>query len=96
MSSQASSPTSPTLIMEEISTRIILDIVKNFDIEKLIDYLGRKDLKLKEFHFKILHKEEIASSDFLKLTKENFRSIDFTLGLTTRLTEFIEGLSQKL
>ena len=53
-------------------------------------------MKLKESHFKILCKEEIASSDFLKLTKEDFRSIGFALGPTTRLTEFIEGLSQKL
>ena len=45
---------------------------------------------------KILRKEKIAGSDFLKLTKEDFRSISFALGLTTRLTEFIEGLSQKL
>ncbi|RGB23237.1 hypothetical protein C1646_774807 [Rhizophagus diaphanus] len=40
--------------------------------------------------------EKIAGSDFLKLTKEDFRSISFALGPTTRLTEFIEGLSQKL
>ncbi|RGB27208.1 hypothetical protein C1646_769426 [Rhizophagus diaphanus] len=40
--------------------------------------------------------EEIASSYFLKLTKEDFHSISFTLNLITRLTEFIEGLSQKL
>ncbi|RIA89698.1 hypothetical protein C1645_824463 [Glomus cerebriforme] len=96
MSSQAFLPALPTLITEEISTRKMLDVVKDFNTEELIEYLGRKDLKLKETHFKILQKEEIASFDFLKLTKENFRSIGFTLGLTTRLTEFIEGLSQKL
>ena len=74
----------------------MLDVVKDFNTEELIDYLGRKDLKLKESHFKTLWKEEIASSDFLKLTKEDFCSIGFALSLTTRLTEFIEGLSQKL
>jgi hypothetical protein len=93
MSSQASSPAS---ITEEISTRTMADVVKDFNTEELIEYLGRKDLKLKESHFKILRKEEIAGSDFLKLTKEDFRSVGFALGPTTRLTEFIEGLSQKL
>ena len=69
------------------------DVVKDFNTEELIEYLGRKDLKLKESHFKIL---EIAGSDFLKLTKEDFRDIGFALGPATVLVEFIEGLSQKL
>ncbi|PKK61372.1 hypothetical protein RhiirC2_870595 [Rhizophagus irregularis] len=55
------------------------DVVKDFNTEELIDYLGRKDLKLKETHFKILRKEEITGLAFLKLTKEDFRSIGFAL-----------------
>ncbi len=96
MSSQASSPTSPASITEELSSRTMSDVVKDFNTEELIDYLERKDLKLKETHFKILHKEEIASSDFLELTEEKFCSIGFVLGSATRLTKFIESLSQKL
>src|SRR6266496_4711379 len=96
MSSQASSPALPASIMEEISTRTMSDVVKDFNTEELIDYLGRKNLKLDKDDIKILRKEKIASPDFLKLTKEDFRSISFALGLTTRLTEFIEGFSQKL
>ena len=74
-------------------TRTMSDVVKDFNTEELIDYLGRKNLKLDKDDIKILRKEKIASSDFLKLTKENFCSIGFALGLTTRLTEFIKGLS---
>jgi hypothetical protein len=96
MSSQASSPASPASITEEISTRTMSDVVKDFNTEELIEYLGRKDLKLKESHFKTLRNEEIAGSDFLELTEEKFRSIGFALGPATRLTKFIEGLSQKL
>ena len=96
MSLQASSPASPASITEEILTRTMSDVVRDFNIEELIEYLGRKDLKLKESDFKILHKEEIASSDFLELTEEKFYSIGFTLGPATRLTKFIEDLSQKL
>jgi hypothetical protein len=96
MSSQASSPASPASITEEISTRTMSDVVKDFNTEELIDYLGRKDLKLKESHFKILRKEEITGLAFLKLTKEDFRSIGFALGPATVLAEFIEGLGQKI
>ena len=56
---------------------MISDIVKDFNTEKLIEYLGRKDLKFKESHFKILCKKEIAGSDFLELTEEKFCSIGF-------------------
>ncbi|PKY32028.1 hypothetical protein RhiirB3_449938 [Rhizophagus irregularis] len=90
MSSQASTPSSPSSITEEISTRTMSDVVKDFNTEELIDYLGRKDLKLKETHFKILRKEEITGLAFLKLTKEDFRSIGFALGPATVLAEIIE------
>src|SRR6266511_223339 len=90
MSSQASLPASPASITEEISTRTMSDVVKDFNTEELIEYLGRKNLKLDKDDIKILCKEKIAGSDFLKLTKEDFRSIGFALGLTTRLTEFIK------
>ena len=96
MSSQASSPASPVSITEEISTRTMLDVVKDFNTEELIEYLGRKDLKLKESHFRTLRKEEITGLAFLKLTKEKFHDIGFALGPATVLVEFIEGLSQKL
>ena len=96
MSSQASSPASPASITEEISTRTMSDVVKDFNTEELIDYLGRKNLKLDKDDIKILRKEKISGLAFLKLTKENFRSIGFTLGPATVLVEFNEGLSQKL
>ncbi|GBB90458.1 hypothetical protein RclHR1_17410001 [Rhizophagus clarus] len=96
MSSQASLPASPALITEKVSTKTMSDLIKDFDTEELIEYLGRKNLKLKETHFKILRKKEIAGSDFLELTEEKLHNISFALGLVTRLTKFIEGLSQKL
>ena len=96
MSSQASTPSSLSSIMEEISSRTMLNVVKDFNTEELIDYLGRKNLKLDKDDIKILCKEKIASSDFLELTEEKLCSIGFALGLATRLTKFIEGLSQKL
>src|SRR5204862_4788663 len=96
MSSQASSPASPTSITEEISTRTMSDVVKDFNTEELIDYLGRKNLKLDKDDIKILRKEKISGLSFLELTEEKFRSIGLALGPATTLAKFIEGLSQKL
>ena len=96
MSSQASSPASPASITEEISTRTMSDVVKDFNTEELIEYLKKKDLKLNETHFKILRKEEIAGSDFLNTTKEEFQSYSMKAGPAKRLVEFIKSLSQKL
>ena len=96
MSSQTSSPASPASITEEISTRTMSDVVKDFNTEELIEYLGRKDLKLDEDDIKILRKEKIAGLDFLNTTKEEFRSYGMKAGPAKRLAEFIKGLSQKL
>ena len=96
MSSQASSPASPASITEEISSRTMSDVVKDFNTDELIDYLGRKDLKLDEDDIKILHKEKISGLAFLDTTKEEFRSYGLKAGPATTLAKFIEGLSQKL
>ncbi|RIA95349.1 hypothetical protein C1645_734150 [Glomus cerebriforme] len=66
------------------------DVVKDFDTEGLIDYLGRKNLKLDKDDIKILCKEKISGLTFLKLTKDDFRSIGLALGPATVLAEFIE------
>ena len=71
-------------------------MIKNFNTEELIEYLKKKNLKLEEFHFKILHKEEIAGSDFLNTSKEEFQSYGIKAGPAKRLAEFIESLGQGL
>src|SRR5256885_16182757 len=87
MSSQASTPASPVSITEEISTRTMSDVVKDFDTEGLIEYLGRKDLKLDEDDIKILRKEKVAGRDFLKLTEEKLERYGMKGGPATRLVE---------
>jgi len=72
------------------------DVVKDFDTEELIEYLRKKNLKLKESHFKIFRKEEITGSAFLDMIKEEFRDIGFALGPAKILAKFIEDLRQKL
>ncbi|CAB4388839.1 unnamed protein product [Rhizophagus irregularis] len=80
MSSQPSTPSSLSSITEEISTRTILDMVKDFNTKEFIDYLGRKNLKLDKDDIKILHKEKISGLAFLELMKEKFHSIGLALG----------------
>ena len=96
MSSQASSPASPASIIEEIFTRTMSDVIKDFNTEELIDYLGRKNLKLDKDNIKILCKEKISGLALLELTEEKFRNIGLALGPATTLAKFIEGLGQKI
>ena len=96
MSLQPFTPSSSSSITEEVSSQTMLDVVKDFNTEELIDYLERKDLKLTETHFKILRKEEIAGLDFLKLIEEKLKRYGMKEGPVTRLVDFIKGLSQKL
>ncbi|RGB25673.1 hypothetical protein C1646_771412 [Rhizophagus diaphanus] len=49
MSSQASTPSSPSSITEEIPSRIIAAVVKGLDTEELVEYLQRKDLIISKF-----------------------------------------------
>ena len=72
------------------------DVVKDLDTEELIEYLRKKDLKLKESHFKIFRQEEISGLVFLDMTKEDFRDIGFAWGPAKILAKFIEDLRQKL
>ncbi|PKB99001.1 hypothetical protein RhiirA5_430427 [Rhizophagus irregularis] len=87
MSSQPSTPSSLSSITEEISTRTILDMVKDFNTKEFIDYLGRKNLKLDKDDIKILHKEKISGLAFLELMKEKFHSIGLALGPATIFEE---------
>ena len=96
MSSLASSPASPASITEEIFTRTIFDVIKDFDTKRLIEYLRRKDLKLDEDDIKIFHKEKVTGHDFLKLIEKKLERYGMKGGPVTRLIDFIEGLSQKL
>ena len=96
MSSQASLPASPISITEEISTRTMSDVVKDFNTEELIDYLGRKNLKLDKDDIKILCKKKISGHFFLKLTEKKLEQYGIKEEPTTVFVEFIKSLNQKL
>ncbi len=93
---QASSSALPILIIEEISTRMISDIVKNFNMKKLIKYLKKKNLKFNDNNIKILYKKKISDLVFLELTEKKFKRYSMKGGPITVLVKFIESFSQKL
>ncbi len=72
------------------------DIVKDFNIEKLIKYLKRKNLKLDKNNIKIIYKKKIVNFNFFKLIEEKFYNISFILNSTIRLMKFIKDFNQKL
>ncbi|RHZ50846.1 hypothetical protein Glove_490g17 [Diversispora epigaea] len=99
MSSHASSPSSPSspssiYTDEEIITRTMGDVIKDYDTEELIDYLQRNNLKLIEEDFKILRDERVAGSDFLELTKDDFHNYGFKRGPASKLAKFVEELNE--
>ncbi len=73
MSLQAFSPTSSTLLMEEIFTKTMSDVIKNFDTEGLIEYLKRKDLKLDKMILKFFTKRKLLALTFLIQLKKSFK-----------------------
>ncbi|RHZ47851.1 hypothetical protein Glove_566g45 [Diversispora epigaea] len=98
MSSHTSSPSPSSLESiysdEEIITRTMGDVIKDYNTEQLIDYLGRNNLKLIEADFKILRDERVAGSDFLELTKDDFHDYGFKRGPASRLAKFVEKLNE--
>jgi len=71
------------------------DVVRNLDIEELIDYLQRRDLKLDNDDFKILRNEKISGLAFLETTKAEFRSYGMKGGPATVLVKFIDEISEQ-
>ncbi|RGB29095.1 hypothetical protein C1646_672708 [Rhizophagus diaphanus] len=52
------------------------DVVKGLNTEDLIEYLGRKDLKLDEDDIKILRKEKLLALTFLIQLKKSFEVME--------------------
>ncbi|RHZ58783.1 hypothetical protein Glove_368g38 [Diversispora epigaea] len=59
----SSEPASPSSISsgEEVITRTMADVIRDYDTDELIDYLRRRNLKLDEDDFEILRKEKFLS-----------------------------------
>ncbi|RHZ80834.1 hypothetical protein Glove_131g31 [Diversispora epigaea] len=85
-------PASPSSIPsgEEVITRTMADVVKDYDTDELIEYLRRKDLKLKESHFEIFQQEEITGRVFLTTSKKEYRDIGFSFGIASLLSDFAQ------
>ena len=48
----------------------LVDLVKEWDTEQLIDFMRKQNLKLKEKNFTILQEQEVTGLAFLELSQE--------------------------
>ncbi|CAG8590010.1 13639_t:CDS:2 [Ambispora gerdemannii] len=70
------------------------NIVKNYGIEELIEYLGKKNLRIDDEDFAIFRKEKITGLAFLETTEEKFQSYDLKGDPATVLTNVIVNLKK--
>jgi hypothetical protein len=94
MSSEPSTPSSISS-NEEVITRTMGDVIKNYDTEELIDYLRRKDLKLEDADFAVFRNERIAGLAFLEFTEKRFRDLGLPIGPAISLVKFIEEIKKQ-
>ena len=96
MSATSTPASSSNNATEEKQAPTLAEVVRKLNTEKLIEFLrGEEDLQLDEDDFKILRDEKISGRDFLKTTKDEFRSAGFALGPATRLVEFAKEVKEK-
>src|SRR5688572_27475845 len=96
--SETSTPYTPASTSTTVAgneTVSLADEIKKYDTAKLIEYLQGQDLGLDEDDEKIIHKEKIDGRAFLKLSKEEFRSIGLGLGPAVKLADFAKDCKEK-
>ncbi|CAI2185681.1 9287_t:CDS:2 [Funneliformis geosporum] len=69
--------------------------IKKKDTEKLIEFLQKQNLFLKEKHFEILRKREIVGCDFVKMNKQDFKECGLELGPAMRLADLANKLNDQ-
>ncbi|GES90313.1 hypothetical protein GLOIN_2v1587390 [Rhizophagus clarus] len=89
----ASTSTTATATGNEEVT--LADEIKKYDTEGLISFLQERDLGLDLDDENIIRKEKITGRDFLKTTKDEFRSIGLAFGPSSRLAEFSKECKEK-
>jgi hypothetical protein len=81
-----------SIINNVLSYRIVE--VDGLDTEGLITFLKeRRNLHLNETHYNIFRHKEIAGSDFLSYTKEEFESFGLNPGPAKRIEQLVNELN---
>src|SRR5204863_488156 len=90
----ASTSTSATAT-EEKNAPTQAEVVRKYKTNELINFLRKEeDLELDEDDLRIIKKEKITGRDFLKTTKDEFRSVGLALGPASRLAGFAKELGK--
>ncbi|CAG8517549.1 6251_t:CDS:2 [Ambispora leptoticha] len=83
-------------VIEEKPALTLAEVIRKLNTEKLIEFLrGEEDLQFNDAHFEILYKREIASHDFLKMDKQDFRNCGLEVGPVIRLVNFAKKVKEK-
>ena len=85
--------TSTTVAGNETLT--LADEVKKYDTEGLISFFRERDLGLDEDDEKIIHKQKINGSVFLKTSKEEYMKDGLARGPATNLADFAKEIKDK-
>ncbi|RHZ80307.1 hypothetical protein Glove_137g79 [Diversispora epigaea] len=94
--SEQSSLASASTINEEKPTPILVEVVRKYNTEQLIQFLcKRKELQLNDTHFETICNEEITGRDFLNTTEQRFRSYGMKSGQASRLADFAKKIKEK-
>ncbi|RHZ53526.1 hypothetical protein Glove_441g117 [Diversispora epigaea] len=91
---EQSSPASASTANEENPAPILVEVVRKYNAEQLIQFLREKeeDLQFNDAHFEILRNQEITGRDFFKLTKDEYMQAGMKLGPATRLVDFAKEI----
>ena len=97
MSSETNTPASTSTPATTPGNETTLaDEIKKYDTAKLIDFLkGQEDLVVSETALKILEDEEINGSNFLDMTKQDFRDYGMKGGPAMTLAKFAKESKEK-
>src|SRR6185369_1299960 len=94
--SDTNTPASTSTSVIENQSVTLAGEIKKYETKELIDFLRKKeDLKLSQKVFEVLEKEEINGPAFLKITKEELRSIGLGLGPAMVLADFAKECKKK-
>ena len=94
--SDTNTPASTSTSVIENESVTLAGEIKKYETKELIDFLRKKeDLKLSQKVFEVLEKEEINGPAFLKITKEELRSIGLGLGPAMVLADFAKECKKK-
>lgn len=75
---------------------ILVEVVRNYDTEQLIQFLRKhEDLNLNDTHFEVMRSEEITGRTFLLMTEDKLMRAGLKMGPASVLVGFARDIKEK-